>query len=166
VKISAKKFQLASASKFRFGICGVAMLVATALVAMNANSAPSAEAAMETPQDASAKAPQPKNSKWDFAPLAEAPEKARGERNPYESDAEARAAGAKLYDLHCGECHGKNGEGAKKGPALSVSEIQNAAPGALNWVITNGVVRRGMPVWSKLPPAQRWQIVTYLKSLK
>jgi hypothetical protein len=31
--------------------------------------------------------------------------------------------------------------------------------------LTNGVVRRGMPVWSKLPEPQRWQLVTYLKSL-
>ena len=166
MKFSVKKFQLASPNKLRFGICGVAMLAAIGLVAMNANSAASAEAAVAAPQDAPAKVSQPKNSKWDFAPLAEAPEKARGERNPYESDADARAAGAKLYDLHCAECHGKNGEGAKKGPALSVREIEDAAPGALNWVITNGVVRHGMPVWAKLPPAQRWQIVTYLKSLK
>jgi len=28
------------------------------------------------------------------------------------------------------------------------------------------VVRRGMPVWSKLPEQQRWQIVAFLHSLK
>jgi hypothetical protein len=32
-------------------------------------------------------------------------------------------------------------------------------------VLTNGVVRKGMPVWSKLPEPQRWQIVRFLKSL-
>jgi len=32
--------------------------------------------------------------------------------------------------------------------------------------LTNGVVRRGMPVWSKLPEAQRWQLVRYLQTLK
>jgi UDP-N-acetylmuramyl pentapeptide phosphotransferase/UDP-N-acetylglucosamine-1-phosphate transferase len=26
--------------------------------------------------------------------------------------------------------------------------------------------RRGMPVWSKLPEAQRWQLVSYLQTLK
>lgn len=31
--------------------------------------------------------------------------------------------------------------------------------------MTNGVARRGMPVWSKLPEPQRWQIVSFLKSL-
>jgi hypothetical protein len=35
----------------------------------------------------------------------------------------------------------------------------------LFWVLTNGVVMRGMPVWSKLPEPERWQIVTFLKSL-
>jgi hypothetical protein len=31
--------------------------------------------------------------------------------------------------------------------------------------LTNGVVRRGMPVWSKLPEPQRWQLVSFIKSL-
>jgi len=35
----------------------------------------------------------------------------------------------------------------------------------LFWLLTNGVVRRGMPVWSKLPEPQRWQLVSYIKSL-
>jgi hypothetical protein len=44
--------------------------------------------------------------------------------------------------------------------------LQHAAsPGTLFWILTNGVVRRGMPVWSKLPEPQRWQIVTFVKSL-
>jgi mono/diheme cytochrome c family protein len=35
----------------------------------------------------------------------------------------------------------------------------------LFWILTNGVVRHGMPVWSKLPEPQRWQLVSYVKSL-
>jgi len=46
-----------------------------------------------------------------------------------------------------------------------VSEVQNAAPGAIFWILTNGVVRKKMPVWSKLPEPQRWQLVSYIKSL-
>jgi hypothetical protein len=57
-------------------------------------------------------------------------------------------------------------EGGKKGPSLREEEVQRASPGALFWVLTNGVVRRGMPVWSKLPEPQRWQIVSFLKSLR
>ena len=75
------------------------------------------------------------------------------------------AAGAKLFDLHCAECHGEMAEGGKKAPSLLADEVQQATPGTLFWLLTNGVVRHGMPVWSKLPEPQRWQLVSYIKSL-
>jgi mono/diheme cytochrome c family protein len=101
-----------------------------------------------------------------YAEIAKAPKKARAWRNPFENHAAAIAAGGKLFAQHCAECHGNMAEGGKKGPSLREDEVQNAAPGALFWVLTNGVVRHGMPVWSKLPEPQRWQIVSYLKSLR
>ncbi|HXJ42323.1 MAG TPA: c-type cytochrome [Bryobacteraceae bacterium] len=107
----------------------------------------------------------PKAADSMYAELAKVPKKAAARTNPFESDAEAPIAGAKLYAQHCGECHGENAEGGKKGPSLRVSEVQQATPGTLFWLLTNGVVRKGMPVWSKLPDAQRWQLVTYIKSL-
>jgi mono/diheme cytochrome c family protein len=97
--------------------------------------------------------------------LAKAPEKARTRPNPLATDPDAVAAGKKLFERHCGGCHGDTAEGGKKGPSLRATEIQQATPGTLFWLLTNGVVRRGMPVWSKLPEPQRWQIVSYLKSL-
>jgi len=97
--------------------------------------------------------------------LANAPKKAAGRHNPLETDREAPAAGAKLFAQHCAECHGATAGGGKKGPSLRASEVQQAPPGAIFWLLTNGVVRRGMPVWSKLPDAQRWQLVSYIKSL-
>ncbi len=51
------------------------------------------------------------------------------------------------------------------GANLVREEVRQASPGTLFWILTNGVVRRGMPVWSKLPEPQRWQLVTYLRSL-
>jgi mono/diheme cytochrome c family protein len=99
------------------------------------------------------------------AQLAKVPEKARLLPNPLESDPDATAAGRKLFEQHCAECHGNTAEGGKKAPNLRAEEVQEATPGTLFWILTNGVVRRGMPVWSKLPEPQRWQIVTYLKSL-
>jgi len=101
-----------------------------------------------------------------YAELAKAPEKARKRVNPLESDPEAVAAGRLLFEDHCAECHGDKAEGGKKGPNLRAPEVQNATPGALFWLLTNGVVRKGMPVWSKLPEPQRWQLVRYLKSLR
>jgi mono/diheme cytochrome c family protein len=97
--------------------------------------------------------------------LQKAPEKARGKRNPMEKDPEAVVAGRILFEQHCAECHGDMAQGGKKGPSLRTTEVQNAEEGAIFWVLTNGVVRKGMPVWSKLPEPQRWQIVSFIKSL-
>ena len=74
-------------------------------------------------------------------------------------------AGAVLFEEHCEECHGTGALGGKKAPSLRAPEVQNAAPGAIFWILTNGVVRKKMPVWSKLPEPQRWQLVSYIQSL-
>jgi mono/diheme cytochrome c family protein len=107
-----------------------------------------------------------KNKNTDvYAELGKAPEKARNRVNPLENDPDAVAAGRLLFEDHCAECHGATAAGGKKAPSLRVPEVQNAAPGTLFWLVTNGVVRKGMPVWSRLPEPQRWQLVRYLKSL-
>ena len=101
-----------------------------------------------------------------FAQFAKVPEQARERRDPLEGDADAIAAGRKLFTQRCSECHGDDAEGSRKAPNLHADEIQSATPGALFWILSNGVIRKGMPDWSKLPEPQRWQIVTYLKTLK
>jgi mono/diheme cytochrome c family protein len=100
-----------------------------------------------------------------YVELAKAPRKAIQRSNPLQGDPDAVAGGAKLFDLHCAECHGEMADGGRKGPSLRADAVQRATPGTLFWLLTNGVVRRGMPVWSKLPEPQRWQIVSYIKSL-
>jgi mono/diheme cytochrome c family protein len=100
-----------------------------------------------------------------YAELSKAPDKARARRNPFEKDPDAVAAGRNLFEQHCAECHGDAAEGGKKGPSLRAQEVQEATPGSIFWILTNGVVRRGMPVWSKLPEPRRWQLVAYIKSL-
>jgi mono/diheme cytochrome c family protein len=100
-----------------------------------------------------------------YAELQKAPEKTRNRANPLQNDPDAVAAGAILFEQHCAECHGNSAEGSRKAPSLRVPEVQSASPGALFWLLTNGVVRKGMPVWSKLPEPQRWQLVRYIKSL-
>ncbi len=103
-----------------------------------------------------------------YAELSKAPAKAVARANPLEKDPDAVPAGAKLFAQHCAECHGESGEGGKgkkAGPSLRASEVQQSTPGTLFWLLTNGVVRRGMPVWSRLPEPQRWQLVSYVKSL-
>ena len=105
------------------------------------------------------------HDRFDYAEIAKAPAKARTRNNPQEGKPETVLVGKKLFAQHCAECHGSAAEGGKKAPSLRADEVQQATPGALFWVLTNGVVRRGMPVWSRLPEPQRWAIVTYIKTL-
>lgn len=143
-------------------LSGLAVLSAFT-IALSAGATPHASPASAQPQKASRYKYQ--DDALVYAELAKAPEKARTKRNPLATDPDAIAAGANLFDQHCAECHGDTGEGSRKGPSLLKEPVQTATPGSLFWLLTNGVVRRGMPVWSKLPEPQRWQLVTYIKSL-
>jgi mono/diheme cytochrome c family protein len=93
------------------------------------------------------------------------PEKAAVRQNPLQTDPQAAAAGKKLFRQHCAECHGEAGEGGRRGPNLQDFLARGATPGQIFWILSNGVVRRGMPSWSKLPEAQRWQITAFLAGL-
>jgi mono/diheme cytochrome c family protein len=105
-------------------------------------------------------------SKWNYDEIKKAPAKARLKQNPFENDPDAIRAGGKLFEQHCAECHGMKAEGGKRAPSLLRQEVQQATPGTLFWVLTNGVVWHGMPDWSKLPEPERWQIIAFLKSFK
>jgi len=96
--------------------------------------------------------------------IAQAPARARNQKNPYEGQADAISAGQKLFKQHCAECHGDDARGAH-GPDLRSPGVQNATPGELAWLLRNGNLAHGMPPWAGIPEQRRWQIVTYLKSL-
>lgn len=100
------------------------------------------------------------------APLAEAPRSAHARSNPFEGKPEAVQAGKLLFERYCANCHGAEAQGGKKAPALQSAELEDAPPGDLFWLLTNGSVRAGMPSWVRLPEAQRWQLVSYLKTLR
>jgi mono/diheme cytochrome c family protein len=98
-------------------------------------------------------------------PVLQAPLAASQRPNPYEGQQDAQRAGAKLYQRECAACHGAAALGIGKALPLASPEVRGAPPGALFWVLRNGSIWRGMPSFSHLPEQQRWQIVTYLKSL-
>jgi mono/diheme cytochrome c family protein len=98
--------------------------------------------------------------------IAQAPAKTRDWKNPYEGNSDALLAGKKLYLQHCAECHGQNARGMRNAISLRTPQVQNATPGELVWFLRNGNLFHGMPAWSGLPEQRRWQIVTYLKSLR
>lgn len=98
--------------------------------------------------------------------LGRAPEAARERVNPFSGDARAAAAGGKLYRRHCAECHGADARGTATAPSLVSVHMRGVSPGTVEWVLRNGSMGGGMPSWSGLPAARRWQIVTYLASLR
>ena len=98
--------------------------------------------------------------------IAQAPLETRNWQNPYEGQPDAVAAGKKLYLRHCAGCHAKDARGQGRAVNLRSPGVQNATPGELVWFLRNGNLWRGMPSWSGLPFERRWQIVTYLKSLR
>jgi mono/diheme cytochrome c family protein len=98
-------------------------------------------------------------------PLQNAPVKAANRTNPFEESERARVAGAKIFARECAACHGAKGQGIGKAPALNRPAVSDAPAGALFWVMENGSLRSGMPSFAHLPEAQRWQIVTFLRSL-
>ena len=100
-----------------------------------------------------------------YGELEKAPAKYRAKANPLATDKDAVPAGKVLFEEHCAECHGETALGSKKAPSLRAKEVQEAPPGSLFWILTNGIVRKGMPVWSKLPEPQRWQLISFIKSL-
>jgi len=108
----------------------------------------------------------PQRQRWSAdAVLSKVPTEARARTNPFQGNSLEARAGGKLFEQHCAECHGPKAAGTRHAPSLLGTEIRQATPGSLYWILTNGVVRHGMPVWSKLPEQQRWQLVTFLQSL-
>jgi mono/diheme cytochrome c family protein len=97
--------------------------------------------------------------------LQQAPKKTTAIANPFEGREDARLAGQKLYEHNCAYCHGANAEGKPGIPPLKRPDVCAAPPGALFWVLRNGSLRGGMPSFAHLPEPERWQIITYIRSL-
>jgi mono/diheme cytochrome c family protein len=97
----------------------------------------------------------------------EAPAAEKGKKNPGGN----AGNGKKLADVNCASCHGPSGKG--DGPAAAAltpkpadwtsAKVQKETDGELFWKISNG--RGPMPPWKHLPEKDRWDLVTYVKSL-
>ncbi len=102
------------------------------------------------------------SSRWEKVPA-----KDHVRTNPLASSPDSVSAGALIYKAHCAECHGGDamGDGRKK-PALRTARIKSVTDGDLEWFLRQGDLTHGMPSWSSLPQAQRWQLVAYLRSIQ
>lgn len=102
------------------------------------------------------------NGAW----LAKVPTRDHDKANPYQGQADAVAAGRRVFVEHCAKCHGDDAEGTKKRPSLRTQRVQQqATEGDLHWLLVNGSMGHGMPSWSKLGDPQIWQVVSYVRSL-
>jgi mono/diheme cytochrome c family protein len=102
------------------------------------------------------------SSRWQQIPA-----KDHARTNPLAGDSEATAAGAVVYREHCQQCHKVKGQGdGHKRPALSSERIRRASDGDIEWFLRQGDLGHGMPSWSSLPQAQRWQLVDFLRSIQ
>ena len=100
------------------------------------------------------------------ASFHQAPASAQQEENPYAGQPQAAAAGKTIFAKSCATCHGPAGAGMGNVPSLANGPVQTAPDGAIFWYITKGDVDNGMPSWQSLPREQRWQVISYIKSLK
>jgi mono/diheme cytochrome c family protein len=102
------------------------------------------------------------SSRWE-----EVPAKDHARANPLAGEPEAAAAGALVYREHCQQCHKADARGdGHRRPSLRSERIRKASDGDIEWFLRQGDLGHGMPSWSSLPQAQRWQVVAYLRSIR
>lgn len=102
------------------------------------------------------------HSHWDHVPA-----KDQKRANPLAGRADAIAAGALIYRDHCAQCHKADARGdGHKRPSLRSETLRRATDGDIEWFLRQGDLAHGMPSWASLPVQQRWQLVTYLRSLQ
>lgn len=94
------------------------------------------------------------------------PEAERSAANPVANDAAAVTAGGQTYSQKCAKCHGQDAQGKGHHPSLRTPKMQDATPGEIYWVITHGTGMHRMPGFGKLSDTERWQLVSYIKSLQ
>jgi mono/diheme cytochrome c family protein len=92
-------------------------------------------------------------------------------KNP-QSGAPSVAAGKKSAETNCVTCHGASGKG--DGPAAAAlnpkpadwtsAKVKGDPDGTLFCKMSNG--RGPMPPWKHLPEKERWDLVSYIRSLQ
>ncbi len=95
-----------------------------------------------------------------------APSKDALKPNPLANQPDVLAGGGKLYRQRCNSCHGEGGRGTGRAPSLVAADVQAQSDGEFFWKITTGDTHGGMPSFSFLPEAQRWQLVMHLRDLR
>lgn len=100
--------------------------------------------------------------RWDEVPAGAIPAPDR----PVPVTAESLALGSELYTSTCSLCHGPEGQGSQRAPALNVrSFLKDTNDAAIQQIVTQGVPGTSMPAWGdRLTDADIQAIVGFLRS--
>jgi PQQ-dependent dehydrogenase (methanol/ethanol family) len=72
----------------------------------------------------------------------------------------------KLFDTNCAGCHGSDGQGTPKGPALTLNQrVAEQSPEQLSAYLMSGNIAAGMPSFSDLTADDRSALARYLRRL-
>jgi mono/diheme cytochrome c family protein len=92
-----------------------------------------------------------------------------GMENPFAwNDTSAQGAGKTVYTQSCAGCHGQTGANipAVKFNDSAFGDHLQAQPDVEFWVLSEGNLSQGMPPFkSALSEDQRWQVLTYIRTL-
>ena len=98
---------------------------------------------------------------------------AAGRTNPLPSDSMVLARGAWVFETYCAVCHGAQGQGNGPivgpgkfplGPNLTIPNTVGRSDGYIYAIVKAG--RGLMPSYRRIPPADRWAVVTYVRQLQ
>ncbi len=90
----------------------------------------------------------------------------QNEKNPLAGNAAAIASGQRVYEQACQTCHGGEGRGSERGPALAAGVFKHGGKdGEIFLNIRNGIASTQMPPFKRLTTEQVWQVVSYLRGL-
>ncbi|WP_420237313.1 c-type cytochrome [Telmatobacter bradus] len=95
--------------------------------------------------------------RWQHVPAED-----HAQQNPVASQPEAIAAGQRLFGEHCSTCHQTNGNGRN----LTENRLHGTTDGDLEWFLRQGDMGQGMPSWNGLSQNERWQLVSYLRTVQ
>jgi alcohol dehydrogenase (cytochrome c) len=88
------------------------------------------------------------------------------QKNPFAGRRTAIEAGRKIYDGACQGCHGSEGRGSDRAPALSGNSLKHGnADGEIFQNIRAGIRGTAMTAFAQLSADQIWQVVSYLRAI-
>jgi mono/diheme cytochrome c family protein len=99
---------------------------------------------------------------WDQVPSGAIPLP----EEPLPVTGESLALGSELYTSNCARCHGPEGQGTQRSPALNVKGfLEETNDAAMQQIVTQGVPGSSMPAWGdRLTEAEIQAIVGFVRS--